>query len=78
MPYCLKCRENTESKSPKVVTTKNVRIMLLSKYTARDSKKWKFMKEQEASGLLSSSGIKTLFNKISLYGPLLFSEYPKS
>ena len=36
------------------------------------------MKEQEASGLLSSSGIKTLFNKISLYGPLLFSEYPKS
>ena len=60
------------------MTTKNVRKMLLSKYTARDSKKWKFMKEQEASGLLSSSGIKTLFNKISLFGPLLFSEYAKS
>ena len=37
--YCLKCRKNTESKSPKVVETKSVRIMLLSKCTVCDSKK---------------------------------------
>ena len=29
LPYCLKCRKNTESKNPKVVRTKNVKIMLL-------------------------------------------------
>ena len=29
--YCLECRKNTESKNPKVVKTKNGRIMLLPK-----------------------------------------------
>ena len=54
LSYCLKCRKNTESKNPKVVKTKNIRIMLLSKCAVCDSKKSKFIKEQEASGLLSS------------------------
>ena len=53
---CLKCRKNTESKSPKVVKTKNGRIMVLSKCEVCDSKKSKFIKEQEASGLLSILG----------------------
>ena len=70
MSYCLKCRKNTESKSPKVVNTKNGRIMLLSKCEMSDSKKSKLIKEQEASGLLSSLGIKT--SKIPLADPLLF------
>ena len=48
--YCLKCRKNTESKNPKVVKTKNGRIMLLSTCAVCDSKKSKFIKEQEASG----------------------------
>ena len=68
---CLKCRKNTESKNPKVVRTKNGRIMLLSKCEVCDSKTSKFIKEQEASGLLSSLGIKTPLNKIPLLGPLL-------
>ena len=46
--------------------------MLLSKCAVCDSKKSKFIKEQEASGLLSSLGIKTPLSKISLVGPLLF------
>ena len=36
-----------------------------------DSKKSKFIKEQEASGLLISLGIKTRLSKISLLGPFL-------
>ena len=56
--YCLKCRKNTESKNPKVVKTKNGRIILLSKCAVCYSKKSKFIKEQEVSGLLSSLGIK--------------------
>ena len=49
LSYCLKCRKNTESKNPKVVNTKNERIMLLSKYPVCE----------KASGLLISLGITT-------------------
>ena len=38
--------------------------MLLSKCAACDSKISKFAKQQEASGLLSSLGIKALLSKI--------------
>ena len=69
---CLKCRRNTESKSPKVIKTKNWRITLLSKYEVCDSKKSKFIKEQEASGLLSSLGRNGPLSKIPLLGHLLF------
>ena len=60
--YFLKCRKNTESKDPKVVKTKkrgNVFIKMWSVWS-------KFIKEQEASGLLSSLGIKTPLSKILL------------
>ena len=67
----LKCRRNTESKNPKALKTKNGRIMLLSKCSVCDTKKWRFIKEQEASGLLGSLGIKTLLGKIRLVIPLL-------
>ena len=69
---CLKCKKNTGSKNPKVARTKNRRIMLLSKCAVCDSKKLKFIKQQQASGLLSSFGIKTPLRKIILVGPLLF------
>ena len=68
--YCLKCRKNIESKNPKFARTKNGRIMLLSKCAVCDNKKSKFIKEQEASGLLSSLGIKIPLSKISLVSPL--------
>ena len=68
LSYCLKCRKN---KNPKIPKTKSGRIMFLSKCAVCDSKKSKFIKEQEASGLLSSLGINTLLNKIPLLGPLL-------
>ena len=73
--YFLKGRKNTESKNPKVVKTKNRRIMLLSKCAVCDSKKMKFIKEQQASGLLSSLEIKTHLSKVSSVGPLLFWRY---
>ena len=46
--------------------------MLLSKFEVCDNNKLKFTKEQEASRLLSSLGIKTLASKIPLVGPVLF------
>ena len=53
----MKCRKNTESKYSKVSREKSGRIVLLSECAACDSKKAKFIKEQEASELLSSLGI---------------------
>ena len=68
----MKCRKNTEIKYPKVAGTKYGRIMLLQKYEVRDSKKLKFIKEQEATGLLSSLGINPCLNEILSLGPPLF------
>ena len=50
----------------------NGRIMLLSKCEVFDSKKSKFIKDQETGGLLSSLRIETPLSKIPLVGPLLF------
>ena len=52
--YFLKCRKNTESKKPKLVKIKNARIMVTSNCVVCRSKKSRFIKEQEANGLLSS------------------------
>ena len=57
---CLKCRKNTESKNQRIAKTKSGRIILLLKCAVCDSKKSKFIKQQEVSGLLSSLGIKNL------------------
>ena len=64
--YCLKCKKNTKSKDAKVIKTKNGRLVSSSKCVVCGSKKSRFMKEQEAEGLLSNSGIKTPLNKIPL------------
>ena len=72
LSYCLKCSKNAESKNPKVARTKDGRIMVLSKCAVCCSKKSKFIKQQEASKLLSNLEIKTPLCKIPLAGPLLF------
>ena len=70
--YCFKCRRNAESKNQKPATTKNRRIMLLSKCSVCNSKKSKFIKEQEARRLLGSLGKRTPLSQIPLLGPVLF------
>ena len=70
--YCLGYRTNTESKNPKVSRKITGRIMLLPECGVCDSKKLKFIKEQEANGLLSRRGLKTALSKIPLLAHLLF------
>ena len=72
LSYCLKCRKNTESINPKVIKTTNGKMMILSKRAICDSKKSKFIKEQQAKGLLNNLGIRTPLNKIPLLGDILF------
>ena len=68
--YCVKCRKNTENINPKMVKTKNGRLLMQSKCTDCRIKKSRFVKEQEATGLLSNLGIKTPLSKIPLLNVL--------
>ena len=70
--YCLKCRKDTENINPKISTTSNGRTMLLSKCTICNSKKSRFIKNQEAKGLLSNLGLRTLLSKVPLLGDIWF------
>ena len=69
---CLKCKKNKENINPRVLKTNNSKLMLLSKYAICGSKESKFIKKQEASGILSSLGLKTPLSKISLLGDIFF------
>ena len=70
--YCLKCRKDTENINPKISKTSNGRTMVLSKCAICGSKKWRFIKNQEAKGLLSNLGITTPLSKGPILGDLLF------
>ena len=68
--YCLSCKKDTENINPKTVRTKNNRLMMLPKCAICNNKKSRFIKEQEARGLLSSLGIRTPLSKIPLLNVL--------
>ena len=68
--YCVKCRRDTENIDPKMVKTKNNRLIMQAKCPVCGTKKSRFVKEQEAKGLLSNLGIKTLLSKIPLLNVL--------
>ena len=72
LSYCLKCKRNTESIDPKVSKTSNGKTIVVSQCAICGSKKSKFIKEQQAKGLLSNLGIRTPLNNIPLLGYILF------
>ena len=70
--YSLKCRKDTENINPEVSSSSNGRTMILSKCAICGSKKSRFIKNQEAKGLLSKLGIKTPLSKVPVLGDILF------
>ena len=68
--YCVKCRKGTDNIDPKIVKTKNNKLVMQSKCYVCGIKKSRFIKEQEAKGLLSNLGIKTSLSKIPLLNVL--------
>ena len=70
--YCLKCKKHTKNINPQVSSTSNGKVMILSKWTICGSKKSKYINKQEAKGLLSKLGTKTLFSKLPILGDILF------
>ena len=70
--YCSKCRKNTENINPTVSETSNGKTMLLWKCAVCGAKNSKFIKNQEAKGILSSLDLKTPLSKVPLLGDILF------
>ena len=68
--YSVKCRKDTENIDPKMVRTKNNRLIMQSKCPVCGIRKSRFVKEQEVKGLLSNLGIKTLLSEIPLLNVL--------
>ena len=64
--YCLSCRKYTKNTDLRIVKNKNNRSMIQSDCAICNSKKSRFIKEQQAKGLLSNLGINTPLNKVPL------------
>ena len=62
--YCVSCRKNTKNKDVEVIKTKYGRLQLKSRCSICGNKKSRFVKKQEAKGILSSLGIKTPLSKM--------------
>ena len=74
LSYCLNCKRNTENTNPRISKTSNGNTMLPSKCVICGCKKSRLIiKNHEASGLLSSLGIKKPLSKISLLGNIFFN-----
>ena len=64
--YCLKYKKDTDNIDPKIIRTKNNRLVMQSKCSVYEIKKSRLVKEQEAKGLLSNLGIKRPLSKTPL------------
>ena len=64
--YCVKCKKDTENIDPKIVRTKNKRLIMQSQCSDCRNKKSRFIKEQEAKGILTELGIKAPLSKVPL------------
>ena len=70
--YCLNCRKNTEKINRRVSKTSNSRKIVLSKCAICDSKKSRFIKNQQAKRLLSNLGVTTPLSKVPILGDIFF------
>ena len=70
--YCLNCRKDTENINPNFSSTSNGRAMILSQCATWGSKKSRFIKNQEARGLLSNLGLRTPLSNVPVLGDTLF------
>ena len=70
--YCLKCGENTKNIILQVSRAINGGVIISSKCVVCCNKKIKFIKKQEAKGLLNNLVIRKLLSKIPILRDLLF------
>ena len=64
--YYLVCKKYTENNNPKIVRNRQNRLMIQSNCANCSNKKFRFIKEQQAMGILSNLGMKTPLGKVPL------------
>ena len=69
--YCVRCKKYTKNINPRVLNNNNGKTMILSKCPKCGNKKSRFIKRQEASGILSNLGLRTPLSKVPLLGDIL-------
>ena len=69
--YCLKCRKDKENIDSEILSSSNGKAMILSKCAICGGKKSRFIKNDEAKGLLSNLGIKKPLSKVPILGDIL-------
>ena len=69
---CLKCRKDTKNVNARVSNTSNGRSMIVSKCAICGNKKSRFIKNQEAKGLINNLGLRTPISKVPVLGDILF------
>ena len=70
--HFLKFKTNTKSINPRVSKTNNNKAMILSKFAMSGSTNSRFIKKQQASGILNNLGLKMPLNKIPLMSDISF------
>ena len=70
--YCLKCRKDTGNTNPRVSNTNSGRKTIYQNVQYVVVKKSRFIKDQEAKGLLSNLGVRTPLSKVPILGDILF------
>ena len=63
---CTRCKKYTKNINRRVSSTSNGKTIILSKCAECDSKNSRFIKNQEAKGLLSNLGLRTPLSKVPL------------
>ena len=69
--YCLKCKKKTKNINSEILSSSNGKAMILSKCAICSTKKSRFIKNQEAKGLLSNLGIRTPLSKVPILEDIL-------
>ena len=64
--YCLVCKKYTKNTNSEIVRNRQNRLMIQSNCANCGNKKFRFIKEQQAMGILSNLGIKTPLSKVPL------------
>ena len=65
--HCLRCRSK-KSQNPRMAKKNKEKLILSSNYAVCNGRKSRFIKTQEANGLLSNLGLKAPLSKIPLFG----------
>ena len=68
--YCLARRKYTKNINPKIIRNRQNRLMIQSNCAVCNNKKFRFIKEQKALGILSNLGFKTPLSKVPLLNVL--------